>query len=108
VSGMTVRHGSGQSRSLARNIEPLPCPTPIQAPHCLQKANCAPQASALLGSRHCQSCGLPLLGRPQQRSCSARCRAAVSLDRRQQALEGRKRMVAELLREALRILDDRR
>jgi hypothetical protein len=42
-----------------------------------------------------------------QLACSAKCRAAMSRGRRQQALDERYERLAELLRLALRIVEDR-
>jgi predicted nucleic acid-binding Zn ribbon protein len=38
----------------------------------------APSAPVGASTRRCVVCGRPLMGRPQQRCCSARCRAALS------------------------------
>lgn len=45
---------------------------------------------------HCQVCGTPLTGR-QEKSCSARCRAALSRRKRAEAQEERDRRLQRLV-----------
>jgi hypothetical protein len=52
-------------------------------------------------------CQGPLGDQPNQRACSAKCRAALSRGRRQRALEEKRERLAELLRLALRMVKER-
>lgn len=49
----------------------------------------------------------PLGDRPNQRACSAKCRAALSRGRRESARKEGEQQLAELLRLALRSVEDR-
>ncbi len=50
--------------------------------------------------RRCETCGTPLTGR-QKKSCSARCRAALSRSRRAEAQEERDQRI----RQAMKVLE---
>jgi hypothetical protein len=52
-------------------------------------------------------CRGPLGARPNQRACSAKRRAASSRERGQRVLDEQRERFAELLRLALRMLEDR-
>ena len=54
--------------------------------------------------RRCDACGRPLVGREGKRSCSGRCRAALSRRKKSQDLQERERRVQGLLEEAVRLL----
>lgn len=75
----------------------------------MSEAECMPggpaeAARALVGApvRPCPGCGGPLEGR--RRACSARCRAALSRRRREEARRERDREIRGLLVAALRAL----
>jgi predicted nucleic acid-binding Zn ribbon protein len=55
--------------------------------------------------RECPACGKPISGR--QRACSAKCRAALSRQRRADRLKARDREIRGLLEVALKRLEDR-
>jgi hypothetical protein len=67
----------------------------------------APHRAILIASRRCPMCQGPLGDRLNQRACSAKCRAALSRGRHQRALDEKDERLAELLRLALRIVEDR-
>jgi predicted nucleic acid-binding Zn ribbon protein len=67
----------------------------------------APHRGTLVASRRCPMCQGPLGDRPNQRACSAKCRAALSRGRRQRALNQKYARLAELLRQGLRIVEAR-
>lgn len=67
----------------------------------------APRSAPVVGStRACAVCGTMLTGRPQQKCCSARCRAAKSRWGRAKAQVERDERVRELLRATLRVLGE--
>lgn len=52
----------------------MPTHTDIATPE--EESQCAPRSASMVGSaRACELYGAALTGRPQQRCCSARCRA---------------------------------
>ena len=53
--------------------------------------------------RRCETCGGALTGR-QEKSCSGRCRAALSRKKKAQGQEERERRVQGLLEEAVRLM----
>jgi hypothetical protein len=60
----------------------------------------------LIASRRCPGCQGLLGVRPNQRGCSVKCRAALSRDRRDRALDEKHERRAELLRLALRMVEE--
>jgi hypothetical protein len=58
--------------------------------------------------RRCQKCGQPFTGRATRRTCSGRCRAALSRQRESEAQAERDGEIRELLLQALRLLDNAR
>jgi predicted nucleic acid-binding Zn ribbon protein len=63
-----------------------------------------PGAPVVASPRACEVCAAPLTGRPQQKCCSARCRAAWSRRRRAEALAERDQRLRALLEGALRVV----
>jgi predicted nucleic acid-binding Zn ribbon protein len=56
--------------------------------------------------RTCPGCGADLRARPAARACSARCRAALSRQRRAESQKRRDQQIRALLADALRLLDE--
>ncbi len=54
--------------------------------------------------RRCETCGGPLAGRERKKSCSGRCRAALSRKKKAQAQEERDLRIRELLETAVRLI----
>ena len=64
-----------------------------------------PGDPVLASPRACEVCGMVLTGRPQQKCCSARCRAAKSRRERAQGQAERDQRVRALLEAAVRVLE---
>ena len=63
-----------------------------------------PGGLVVASPRSCAVCGAVLTGRPQQRCCSAKCRAAWSRRRKVEAQAERDGRVRECLEAAMRVL----
>jgi hypothetical protein len=76
------------------------------APQPLAEAARALLAGAAEGPRRCQQCGQVFTGRATRRTCSGKCRAAMSRQRQSEARAERDREIRALLLQALRLLDE--
>jgi len=78
---------------------------PYRVSSARSKRPCAVQGHS--GSLAVPDVQSPLGSRPSQRACSAKCRAALSRDKRESARKQRDQQIAELLRVALQMVEDR-
>jgi hypothetical protein len=97
--------GAGSAATTSKSKRPDYATSPLRAPRPLGAVQTA-RDGTVVGSRQCEACGAGLRG-GQRVACSEKCRAARWRRQQEATREARDRKIRELLKAALRKLEER-